>query len=134
MSESQEHKPQGEANVLGLARWVQFAYVAFALVLFWLLGHLIRSVWSFFREPRDIVVSATAALVAVLVSFALYKKASVNTWSHDVSAEVAQVTWPSRPEAWNSTLVVIVTSVIAAVILFGLDSLWFSASNLIYGS
>ena len=52
----------------------------------------------------------------------------------EVAGELSKVTWPSRPETWRNTVVVIVTSIIAAAYLFLFDSVWSAFTDLIYGS
>ncbi len=42
----------------------------------------------------------------------------------DTRAEVAKVTWPTREEGLRLTWVVTVVTIIAALVLFGLDALF----------
>ena len=42
----------------------------------------------------------------------------------DTRAEIAKVTWPTREEGMRLTWVVTVVTIIAAIVLFGLDSLF----------
>ena len=46
--------------------------------------------------------------------------------------ELSKVTWPTRDETYYSTLVVIVTSVIAAVYTGAFDAVWSAFSDLVY--
>ena len=52
----------------------------------------------------------------------------------DVIAELRKVVWPTRQEAWNSTLVVIVTVVIFTILLFTFDVLLSQILKLVFGS
>ena len=42
----------------------------------------------------------------------------------DTRAEIAKVTWPTREEGIRLTWIVFVVTVISAIILFGIDSLF----------
>jgi preprotein translocase subunit SecE len=48
-----------------------------------------------------------------------------------VYLEMRKVTWPTRSEVTNSTIVVIVISVIVAAIIFALDTFFTTALGLI---
>jgi len=117
---------------LGVERWVMFAFLVGAFVAFWLLKNVIIAVWDRFDEPRPAVASAVAAAIALGVAFLSYQRPNVHGFAHDVATEYAKVTWPSREEAWSHTAVVIVVSLIATGILFGLDFSWSALTNLLY--
>jgi|SRR5579883_3364091 preprotein translocase SecE subunit len=48
-------------------------------------------------------------------------------WIRDIWSELKKVQWPTRQEAWNLTLVVILVSVVVGAALGGLDTAfgWF---------
>jgi len=48
-----------------------------------------------------------------------------------VYLEMRKVTWPTRNEVTNSTIVVIVISVIVAIIIFALDTIFTTVLGLI---
>jgi preprotein translocase subunit SecE len=52
----------------------------------------------------------------------------------DTRAEIAKVTWPTREEGIRLTWVVLVVTVISAIVLFGLDSLFSSIVVFIIGA
>jgi len=56
----------------------------------------------------------------------------VNKFSNEVAAELARVKWPTREETWNQTLIVLVVSVVAAIILGVFDITWSKLSDLVY--
>ena len=49
-------------STLGLERWVQFAFIAGALALFWLFDHLIIVIWELFADSDGTLASAGAAI------------------------------------------------------------------------
>lgn len=52
----------------------------------------------------------------------------------DTRAEVAKVTWPTREEGIRLTWVVFIVTVISAIVLFGIDTLFGSIISLIIRS
>ncbi len=42
----------------------------------------------------------------------------------DTRAELAKVTWPTREEGFRLTTVVLIVTTIAAIVLFGVDSIF----------
>lgn len=117
---------------LGLDRWVQIAFMAFGLFTLWLLDKLITLIWDRFAEPQPSLVTALAAVCALALSAGLYRQKAVHVAAHDVVAELAKVSWPTRKETQVSTIVVIVTSLIAAVIVGSLDAAWSALTDFIY--
>ena len=66
------------------------------------------------------------------VTLALYRREKVKRVATEVVGELAKVTWPSREETQVSTVVVIVTSLIAALIIGAFDAAWSTITDLIY--
>ncbi|MDH5672102.1 MAG: preprotein translocase subunit SecE [Myxococcales bacterium] len=121
-----------KARKLGLIRWVQVAYMVFALFSLWLFDKVATIAWGMFAEPDSNVVTLGAAVVAAALTLHLYRHEKINRLTHDVVGELSKVTWPSRDETTNSTVVVIITSIIAALILGGFDAVWSAITDLIY--
>ncbi len=128
----EETETAAEATTLGPERWVQFAFVLLAGATFFVGDKLIEYVWGFFAQPNTTVVSGAAAIVGILVGYLAYRHPKLNPMAHEVAQELAKVTWPTRQETWTSTLVVIITSVIAAAYLGAFDALWSAFTDLIY--
>tara|TARA_B100001750_G_scaffold196605_1_gene168848 strand:+ start:547 stop:951 length:405 start_codon:yes stop_codon:yes gene_type:complete len=131
----EETQPTG---TLGIERWVQFAFIGIALLLFWFIDHLASDVAGFaaqkldFSTPNPTIVTAASALVAMLGAVALYRNENVYRFARAVAVELSHVTWPSRQETWSNTLVVIIVSAVAAVILGAFDAAWSAVTDLIY--
>jgi len=122
------HRPKS----LGLDRWVQIAFMAFALLLLWLLDKIITLIWNRFAEPIPSLVTLLAAVTAIGTTVLLYRQEKVSRVAHEVVGELTKVSWPSRKETQVSTLVVIITSVIAAIIVGAFDAAWSAITDLIY--
>jgi preprotein translocase subunit SecE len=73
-----------------------------------------------------------AAVVSVAATIALYRNERSQTLVIDVVAELSKVTWPSRKETYASTVVVIVTSLIAAGVVGAFDFVWSFFTDLLY--
>lgn len=119
--------------LLGVERWVQFAFICTGVVLFFLVDNIVRFVWGQVGEPDAGIVSAIAAASAVLGAFALYRHPQANQLATEVITELRDVTWPTRDEVYYSTVVVIVTSVVAAVYTGLFDAFWSALTNVVYG-
>lgn len=123
---------------LGNERRVQFAFVALLVALVLLLDRVTRAVSDELTQRLDLsqldpkVATAIGIVLAIGVTVALYKNKSVHTFAHDVAGELARVKWPNREETMSNTVVVIVTSLVAAVVIFAFDSIWAGITDLIY--
>jgi preprotein translocase subunit SecE len=131
------HSDQGRA--LGIERWVQFGFIASAVIAFWLFDKIVMAGWDFLAlkvnsvpEPEPTIVSAIAAVLGVVTGVGLYKHARAKAFANEAAGELSRVTWPTRKETWSNTVVTIVTSIIAAVILFVFDAAWSAITDLIY--
>jgi preprotein translocase subunit SecE len=68
-----------------------------------------------------------------VLTFALWKNEEVFALATEVTGELRKVTWPSRKETLNSTIVVIVTTIVASLLLGLFDGVWAWATRMIYG-
>lgn len=120
------------SRTLGLERWVQFGFIAMAGLAFWLLGHLFEAIWNVFADPQMTAVPLIAGGISVAAAIFAYRHPAVHRFANEVASELSMVTWPPRKETWTNTVVVIVTSIIAAAILGVFDAAWSTATDLIY--
>lgn len=133
MADKDRQKEQdAQAQTLGLTRWVGLTYMVFGLLVLWLLDKVITLTWTVFAEPNPTLVTVISLAIAGVATLVVYKNEQVNTVVYEVIGELSRVTWPGRDETTNSTIVVIITSIIAAVILGGFDAAWSAITDLIY--
>ena len=59
--------------------------------------------------------------VSDAVTWAPRKFADLRVFLAEVKAELKKVTWPTRPEVYNTTIVVLVTTFFFGFYLYGLD-------------
>jgi preprotein translocase subunit SecE len=136
----QNEAREAQARGLGLARWVQVAFMVCFLVSLWLLDKIVTLLWlglvlrvlPNLGELNPMAVTGIAAVLAGVLTAVLYKNPKINRVTHEVVGELAKVTWPSRKETYTSSIVVVITSVIAAAILGGFDAAWSAITDLIY--
>ena len=120
------------AGLLGLERWVQFAFVALALFLVFVTDKLVTFGWEFWAEPDDTIVTIVAVAVGLASTYLAYQNDRVRDFATEVVTELSKVTWPTREETWYSTLVVITASAIAAVYTGVFDAIWSALTDLVY--
>jgi preprotein translocase subunit SecE len=136
--EASEHEeaalPVGQQSYnLGLTRWVQFAFLFTGVGIGWLLGKVLNYVWGLFATPRPVVVMAASVTVAAVTTVLIYRHPVLHRLAHEVAGELSKVIWPSRQERWVATVVVIVTSIVAALIVGALDAVLKMATDWVFG-
>jgi preprotein translocase subunit SecE len=117
---------------LGLTRWVQYVFVVTAAFFLWFLDRVATLIWQNFAEPPSFLVTALSAVAALGITVSLYRNERAHQLVIDVVAELAKVTWPTRKETYASTIVVIVTSLIAAGVVGAFDFVWSFFTDLLY--
>lgn len=119
-------------SMLGPERWVQFGFIAAAFVVFFVVDKIAFEVWRRFAQPDPMITGAIAAIVGILTAFYAYRQPTSRKLADEVVAELSQVTWPSRDETYVSTVVVVVTSVVAAAYTGVFDALWSALTDFVY--
>ena len=135
-NEQDRARPTG---TLGVERWVQFAYAACAIALAWFLIKASTAIWTILAdnvdavpEPNATAIAVGAGLLAFISAVAAYRSKKVHTFVVEVCVELSKVSWPTRKETWSQTIVVLIVSVIAAIILGVYDAVWSHITDLIY--
>ena len=135
-NEIEKARPTG---TLGVERWVQFAYAACAVTLAWFLIKAGTAIWTILSdtvdavpEPDGTLIAVAAGVIALIAAVITYRSNTIHTFVVEVCVELSKVTWPTRKETWSQTVVVIVVSIIAAIILGLFDALWAQITDLIY--
>ena len=59
--------------------------------------------------------------------------ASIKKYFREVKSEMKKIVWPTKAQVINNTFVVIVVSIIAAICIFGLDTIFGFIVRFIYG-
>ncbi len=114
-------------------KWTHVMFAAGGLILAWLLSNSIDWIWGYFAKPQSMTVSTIAVVVAGLVTLIAWKNERLFTLASEVAGELKKVTWPTRQETINSTMIVIFTTLLAAGILGLFDGVWSWVTRKIYG-
>jgi preprotein translocase subunit SecE len=70
------------------------------------------------------IIRGVSIVVAALVFFILMRHEQANQFMNEVMVELSRVSWPTRKETANATIIVIVMVVISGVVLGLLDYVW----------
>ncbi len=113
---------------------VHLMYLCGGVVLFYLTQWTIDWLWGYFgTPPRELYVTLAAMVVTLVAGVVTYRHDRVNTLAHEVASELGKVSWPNAKEVRAATIVVVVMSIIAAIILFAFDFTWSNLTELVYG-
>ncbi|SRR5258708_6037089 len=136
---------------LGATRHVLAGFFAAGIAVAYVVSKVLAGTWNRLADNNWVAQHAPfisriaederptfTALVGLAVGISLavyaYRRPDVRTWTSEVAAELAKVSWPSKREVTNSTMVVIAASTFATVFLALLDRFWGFVTNLVYGS
>src|SRR3990167_220934 len=105
----------------------RFDALKWTCILIFLIAGIVANVY--FSEVAWAIRAASGIFLTILFIFiALQTTAGRLAWTFVKNArnELRKVVWPTRQETVQTTLVVVVMVVISALILWGLDKLFFS--------
>ncbi len=133
MATASEASQQANRSGIDPKRLVVIFYLVAGVVLILFLDHVLALLWAQFGLPDPELIEGLQWKVTSLVAVALSVGACVfcllqpeiRRLSLEVASEMMKVTWPSWAETRVSTVAVVVASLVAAVILFGIDTLAF---------
>jgi preprotein translocase subunit SecE len=121
-----------QANRAGMdpRRLVVITYLLFFIVFGLFLSNVIAPIMAALNIADPRVFTEDWSLSRIL-GFVLSGAAFVGAWfnpklkglSMDVANELMRVTWPSFEETRVSTFAVVMASIVASIVLFGIDSL-----------
>jgi len=122
-----------QANRAGMSpgRLVVIFYLGAGLVTAMFLGKVLALVWASAGWGDKEVAQGLDFTITQVLGVVLAAGAAVGCWVHprtrtlsnEVASELMKVTWPSWGETRISTGAVVVASLVAAVVLFGIDTL-----------
>jgi len=114
-------------------KWTHVMFAVGGIVVAWLLAKCGDWAWSYFGKPNSFAIGAAAFLVAGVATLIAWRNEEVFGLASEVAAELRKVTWPTRKETVSSTIVVIVTTIIASLFLGLFDGVWSWVTRMIYG-
>lgn len=121
---------QANRSAMDPKRLVVVFYLVFGLVFALFLDHVLDTVWakagwSNKAETLDSVGWRITTVLGVVLSaatcIAAFMVEKPRTVSLEIATELMKVTWPSWDETRVSTIAVVLASIIAATLLYGID-------------
>ncbi|MGV3621347.1 MAG: preprotein translocase subunit SecE [Archangium sp.] len=112
-------------------RLVVVSYLVFGLILTLFLGKMAELLFGALSINNGELLAGTGIKVANVIGLVLtvglaawaWTNPRIKTLSLEVATELMRVTWPSFDDVRISTVAVVVASLVAAIILFGMDTL-----------
>jgi len=126
-------------TTFGLMKYVHAMFFIGGAIIAWLFVQIIETSWIALNlniasippvNQAAVVICGTLAALALV--FYLWRDAKINRLSIEIVTELSKVTWPTRKELQAATVVVIILSVIASIILGLFDFFWSAVTDLIY--
>ena len=122
-----------QANRAGMdpRRLVVIFYLTFGIVLALFLGQILGMIFARVGIGDTEVVEGLGWTLSTVAGVLISAGALIGAWMHPVSkqlslevaTELMKVTWPTWGETRVATLAVVVASAVAAIILFGIDTI-----------
>ena len=111
-------------------RLVVVCYLVFGIIIALFFGHILELIFATLNLANARVVEGldfkAADIIGIVLAGGLggwaWTNPRTNTLSMEVATELMRVTWPTWDETRVSTLAVVLASLIAAMILFGMDT------------
>lgn len=131
MSTASETRQEPTRTGMDPVRLVLGFYLLAGLVLVLFLSHILGILWGRFGWSNQELISGTAFDIPTTIGIVLAVGLVIYAWVNqgvrgramESASELLKVTWPSWAETRISTTAVVIASLVAAVILFGIDTL-----------
>lgn len=123
MNASTENQPSGSLDSL---KW--------AVAILLLAGAVVG---NYLYGEQSVLIRAIAVVAAIviagLVAGQTEKGRSAINFAKEARTETRKVVWPTRQEAIQTTMIVLVATLVMSLIMWGLDSILFELVGLITG-
>ena len=131
MATATEASQQANRSGMDPRRLAVIFYIVAGLVLGAFLAHLLGALWGRAGWGDPELVEGLGWSVSTLLGYGVAAALAIGSFVHprthalslEVASELMRVTWPTWGETRVSTFAVVVASVIAAVILFFIDTI-----------
>jgi preprotein translocase subunit SecE len=131
MATASEASQQANRSAMDPKRLVVIFLLLAGIVTALFFEHVLGLIWARFGWSDPVLVEGVDWQVSTLVGYLLTAGLVLGAWFHprvhalsiDVASEMMKVTWPSWTETRTSTVAVIVASLVAAIILFFIDTI-----------
>ncbi|MFP2928254.1 preprotein translocase subunit SecE [Pyxidicoccus sp. 3LG] len=131
MATASEASQQANRSALDPKRLVVIFYLLAGIILALFLERVFGLLWARFGWSDPVLIDGLDWKVSTLVGYLLAVGLAVGAYFHprthslslEVASELMKVTWPTWQETRTSTMAVVVASLIAAVVLFCIDTI-----------
>jgi preprotein translocase subunit SecE len=131
MATASEASQQANRSAMDPKRLVVIFLLLAGIITGLFFEHVLGLVWARFGWGNPVLVEGVDWTVSSLVGYLLAVGVVAIVWfnpkTHDISIDVAselmKVTWPTWAETRASTVAVIVASLVAAIVLFFIDTI-----------
>ncbi|MBI5480495.1 MAG: preprotein translocase subunit SecE [Deltaproteobacteria bacterium] len=127
MSTQQERA--GGSLQLGTAKYLYTGYFVAGVIVAYLVNRVVDLAWGEAHADLAIGIGAVVGIAAVVWG---WRNARIRKLATETLDELMEVTWPTKQETYTATVVVIVTSIVSALIIFSLDRFWNWVTDTIY--
>jgi preprotein translocase subunit SecE len=126
---------------LGHKRFVYAGYMGGAIGIAFLISKIGNVAWYRLSQwkpqwglgdPKDELIMAAGALIGGAVALYYWRKKKARQYIEEVAEELSKVTWPSRKEVTQSTMVVVFTTLVMTVFFALMDQFWRYVTDKIY--
>jgi preprotein translocase subunit SecE len=123
------------------SRWAHLIFVLGGFMAAYVLSNAILDIWELVWSQWPQSVPRQDELQSSYIGIGIAAAATLYAWRRkdwfqfctEVVTEISQVSWPTRAETRAATIVVIVMTLISSTILWGMDRLWSTITNWLYG-
>ena len=122
------------------ARWAHVIFFVLGAAGAWVLVNATDNIWAILFDyypqvgrPSELGASSIGMGLALAGTIYAWRRKDYFKFCTEVVTEISQVTWPTKAEIRANTGIVIMVTLICSVILFAMDQIWSSATNLLYG-
>jgi preprotein translocase subunit SecE len=131
MASASEAAQQANRSGMDPKRLVVIFYMVFGIILALFLDHVLDLTTAELGWRNPEVIEGLGWKATTLAGFVIAIGLGAGAWtwpkskqlSIEVASELMKVTWPTWAETRVSTMAVVIASLIAAIILFGIDTL-----------
>jgi preprotein translocase SecE subunit len=121
------------------ARWAHVIFFVLGAAAAWVLTNATEDIWAitFDYYPavgrvNELTANAIGMSIALVGTLYAWRRKDYFKFATEVVTEISQVTWPTKAEIRANTGIVIMVTLICSVLLFAMDQMWSSATNLLY--
>ena len=102
-------------------KWTHVMFAGFGMLLAWILSKSIDWIWGYFAKPQSMTVGTIAVVVAGVVTLIAWKNERLFTLLSEVAGELKKVTWPTREQVRNLTVLVFAISAAVGIFIAAVD-------------